>query len=33
LPARLVHRLYWGPRPVPAGVESTLWKLRWGGAR
>jgi glycosyltransferase involved in cell wall biosynthesis len=33
LPARLLHRLYWGPRPVPAGVESALWRLRWGGAR
>jgi glycosyltransferase involved in cell wall biosynthesis len=29
-PQRLVHRLYWGPRPVPAAVESALWKLRWG---
>lgn len=27
---RLAHRLYWGPRPVPAAVESALWKARWG---
>jgi glycosyltransferase involved in cell wall biosynthesis len=33
LPSRLVHRLYWGPRPVHAGIEGALWKLRWGGAR
>jgi glycosyltransferase involved in cell wall biosynthesis len=33
LPARLLHRGYWGPRPVPARVESALWRLRWGGAR
>jgi glycosyltransferase involved in cell wall biosynthesis len=30
LPSRLIHRVYWGPRPVPAGVESALWRLRWG---
>jgi glycosyltransferase involved in cell wall biosynthesis len=29
-PQRLVHRLYWGPRPVPAAVESAMWRLRWG---
>jgi glycosyltransferase involved in cell wall biosynthesis len=29
-PQRLVHRLYWGPRPLPAAVESALWRLRWG---
>lgn len=32
-PARLIHRAYWGPRPIPAGVERALWKLRWGGSR
>jgi|SRR5215217_8147029 len=29
-PQRLVHRLYWGPRPVPAAVETAMWRLRWG---
>jgi glycosyltransferase involved in cell wall biosynthesis len=29
-PQRLVHRLYWGPRPIPAAVESAMWRLRWG---
>jgi GT2 family glycosyltransferase len=27
---RLAHRLYWGPRPIPAAVESAMWRLRWG---
>jgi O-antigen biosynthesis protein len=26
---RLLHELYWGPRPVPARVEQTLYGLRW----
>jgi glycosyltransferase involved in cell wall biosynthesis len=26
---RLVHELYWGPRPVPARVEQALYGLRW----
>jgi glycosyltransferase involved in cell wall biosynthesis len=30
LTERLAHRLYWGPRPLPARVESALWKARWG---
>jgi glycosyltransferase involved in cell wall biosynthesis len=24
---RLVHRLYWGPRPIPARVEQALYRL------
>jgi glycosyltransferase involved in cell wall biosynthesis len=27
---KLVHRLYWGPRPLPARVENALYGLRWG---
>ena len=27
---RALYRLYWGPRPLPAGVESALYRLRWG---
>lgn len=30
--ARLAHRAYWGPRPLPARVEAALWRLRWGRA-
>jgi glycosyltransferase involved in cell wall biosynthesis len=26
---RLVHRAYWGPRPVPASVEQGLYRLVW----
>jgi glycosyltransferase involved in cell wall biosynthesis len=26
---RLVHRRFWGPRPVPAGVEQWLYGLLW----
>jgi glycosyltransferase involved in cell wall biosynthesis len=26
---RLVYRLYWGPRPLPAAVERLLYRLRW----
>lgn len=29
---RFVHRAYWGPRPVPAGVEALLWRARWGSS-
>jgi len=28
-PGRLVHRAYWGPRPVPASVEQRLYRLLW----
>jgi glycosyltransferase involved in cell wall biosynthesis len=27
---RLVHRAYWGPRPLPARVEQALYRLRFG---
>jgi glycosyltransferase involved in cell wall biosynthesis len=27
---RLVYRFYWGPRPLPAGLEAALYRLRWG---
>lgn len=27
---RLAHRLYWGPRPIPAAIEQRLYRLRWG---
>jgi glycosyltransferase involved in cell wall biosynthesis len=27
---KLMHRVYWGPRPIPARVESALYGLRWG---
>jgi glycosyltransferase involved in cell wall biosynthesis len=30
LPEQLAYRLYWGPRPVPAAVESAMWRMRWG---
>jgi glycosyltransferase involved in cell wall biosynthesis len=26
---RLLHRAYWGPRPVPAAVEQGLYRLLW----
>jgi hypothetical protein len=26
---RLLHRAYWGPRPVPASVEQGLYRLLW----
>jgi glycosyltransferase involved in cell wall biosynthesis len=26
---RLVHRWFWGPRPVPASVEQRLYSLLW----
>src|SRR3954447_9966382 len=26
---RLIHRLYWGPRPIPAVVEAAAWRVRW----
>jgi glycosyltransferase involved in cell wall biosynthesis len=28
---RLLYRFYWGPRPVPARVESLAHHLMWGG--
>jgi len=28
-PGRLLHRAYWGPRPVPASVEQGLYRLLW----
>jgi glycosyltransferase involved in cell wall biosynthesis len=27
---RLVHRAYWGPRPVPAGLEALVYGRLWG---
>jgi glycosyltransferase involved in cell wall biosynthesis len=27
---RFLHRAYWGPRPVPASVEQSLYRLLWG---
>ena len=27
---RLVHRAFWGPRPMPAAVEQWLQRVRWG---
>src|SRR5262249_24609068 len=27
---KLVHRAYWGPRPIPARLEAALYRLRWG---
>ena len=27
---RLLYRWFWGPRPVPAGVESALHRALWG---
>jgi glycosyltransferase involved in cell wall biosynthesis len=29
---RLAHRFFWGPRPLPAGVEHLAQRLRWGRA-
>ena len=26
---RAVYRHFWGPRPIPAGVETALHRLRW----
>ncbi len=26
---RLVYRLFWGPRPVPAVLERALYRMRW----
>jgi len=31
LAGRLAHRLYWGPRPLPARVERALYGLRFTG--
>jgi glycosyltransferase involved in cell wall biosynthesis len=28
---RLLYRVYWGPRPVPARLESFVYRLLWGG--
>jgi glycosyltransferase involved in cell wall biosynthesis len=30
---RLVYRLYWGPRPLPAAIEGAIYRLRWGAGR
>jgi glycosyltransferase involved in cell wall biosynthesis len=27
---RLAHRAFWGPRPLPAGVEHAVQQLLWG---
>lgn len=27
---RLVHRLYWGPRPLPARIEAFVYRRLWG---
>jgi glycosyltransferase involved in cell wall biosynthesis len=29
LAERLAYRLYWGPRPIPASVETALYRRRW----
>lgn len=29
---RLLYRVYWGPRPVPARLESLVYRLLWGRA-
>jgi glycosyltransferase involved in cell wall biosynthesis len=26
---RLVHRVYWGPRPLPAWLEALVYRARW----
>ncbi len=33
LPGRLTYRWFWGPRPVPARVETTLHQLLWRSGR
>jgi glycosyltransferase involved in cell wall biosynthesis len=33
LPGRLVHRLYWGPRPLPARVEAALHRAWFSPSR
>jgi glycosyltransferase involved in cell wall biosynthesis len=30
---RLLYRLYWGPRPLPAALEGAVYRLRWGAGR
>ncbi len=30
---RLAHRLYWGPRPIPARVETFVYGRRWRARR
>lgn len=27
---RFLHRAYWGPRPMPAALEQSLYRLLWG---
>ena len=30
---RLLYRAYWGPRPLPAALEASVYRLRWGAGR
>jgi glycosyltransferase involved in cell wall biosynthesis len=30
---RLFYRMYWGPRPVPARLESLAYRMLWGAPR
>jgi glycosyltransferase involved in cell wall biosynthesis len=30
---RGVYRFYWGPRPIPAGLEQRVYSVLWGRAR
>jgi glycosyltransferase involved in cell wall biosynthesis len=30
---RLAYRTYWGPRPLPAALEASIYRLRWGAGR
>jgi glycosyltransferase involved in cell wall biosynthesis len=30
---RVVYRMYWGPRPLPAPLEAVVYRLRWGARR
>jgi glycosyltransferase involved in cell wall biosynthesis len=30
---RFVYRTYWGPRPLPAALEASIYRLRWGAGR
>jgi glycosyltransferase involved in cell wall biosynthesis len=32
LAGRALYRYYWGPRPLPAAVEQTLYRMLWGRA-
>ncbi len=29
---RAMYRFYWGPRPIPAAIETRLYRLLWGRA-